>query len=114
MLKELMGQTDCQITNNESGAFHFPGNIEITLSYGRKFTSVNLHEIGLKHRTDKATYHQYLNFYENFINPVKVSRFLEIGILLEIPCGCGENFFLIPPLLKVGTLMSLKKSRTAT
>lgn len=42
---------------------------------------MSLHEIGLKHGTDKATYHQFLNFYEKHIDPQKVSRFLEIGVL---------------------------------
>jgi hypothetical protein len=54
---------------------------------------LNLHEIGLKHGTDKATYHQYLNFYEKFINPVKVSRFLEIGILNGSSMRMWREFF---------------------
>jgi len=42
---------------------------------------VNLHEIGLKHGTDKATYHNFMYFYEKHIDRSKVKRFLEIGIL---------------------------------
>jgi hypothetical protein len=42
---------------------------------------MNLHEIGLKHGTDKSTYHHYMNFYERHINKKEVKRFLEIGIL---------------------------------
>lgn len=41
---------------------------------------MNLHEIGLKHGTDKATYHGFLDFYEQHIDPLKVDRLLEIGI----------------------------------
>lgn len=41
---------------------------------------MNLHDIGLKYGTDKSTYHQYMNFYENNIDPNSISRFLEIGI----------------------------------
>jgi hypothetical protein len=54
---------------------------------------VNLHGIGLKHGTDKATYHQYLHFYEKFINPVKVRRFLEIGILSGSSMRMWREFF---------------------
>jgi len=42
---------------------------------------MNLHEIGLKHGTDKSTYHEYMNFYEKHINKEEIERFLEIGIL---------------------------------
>ena len=41
---------------------------------------MNLHEIGLKHSTDKAYFHKYLDFYENHIDKNSVKRFLEIGI----------------------------------
>jgi len=41
---------------------------------------MNLNSIGLKHGTDKATYHFYLDFYEKHIDKSKVNRFLEIGI----------------------------------
>lgn len=41
-----------------------------------------LHEIGLKHQTDKATFHQYLEFYEKHL-PSRdfAGRLLEIGIM---------------------------------
>lgn len=42
---------------------------------------MKLQEIGLKHATDKATYHEYLDFYEKHIDKSKINRFLEIGIL---------------------------------
>jgi hypothetical protein len=44
----------------------------------KKLTS--LQDLGLKHGTDKATYHNFLNFYEKHIDRVKVKRFLEIGV----------------------------------
>lgn len=40
----------------------------------------SLQDIGLKYGTDKATYHMYLDFYEKHIDPLKVDRFLEIGV----------------------------------
>jgi hypothetical protein len=41
---------------------------------------MKLQDIGLKYNTDKATYHNYLDFYEKHIDKDKVKRFLEIGI----------------------------------
>jgi len=41
---------------------------------------VNLHEIGMKHGTDKSTYHNFMHFYEKNINKESVKRFLEIGV----------------------------------
>lgn len=41
---------------------------------------MRLQEIGLKYQTDKATYHKYLDFYEQHIKRESVKRFLEIGI----------------------------------
>lgn len=41
-----------------------------------------LHEIGLKHGTDKATFHKYLDFYEKHLPDRTFSgRLLEIGIM---------------------------------
>jgi hypothetical protein len=40
----------------------------------------SLQEIGLKSKTDKATYHLYLDFYEKYIEKDSVKRFLEIGV----------------------------------
>lgn len=42
-----------------------------------------LHELGLKHGTDKATYHGYCDFYEEHLpipHPVRRLRLLEIGV----------------------------------
>jgi hypothetical protein len=41
-----------------------------------------LQELGLKYQTDKATYHLYLDVYEQYLNPIKhkIKRILEIGI----------------------------------
>ena len=44
-------------------------------------TVESLHKIGLRHATDKATYHNYLDFYEKNIDRKNVKRFLEIGVL---------------------------------
>lgn len=41
---------------------------------------IKLQDIGLKHKTDKATYHQYLDFYENALDKPSIKRFLEIGV----------------------------------
>lgn len=39
-----------------------------------------LHELGLFHRTDKATHHQYTTFYEEHL-PERVGSLLEIGVM---------------------------------
>lgn len=41
---------------------------------------MTLQEIGMKHKTDKATYHKYCDFYEKTL-PKKINRLLEIGIM---------------------------------
>ena len=41
---------------------------------------MTLHEIGLKHGTDKATYHNFCTFYEDKL-PKNVKRLLEIGVM---------------------------------
>jgi len=43
-------------------------------------TMNSLQEIGLKTKTDKATYHLYLDFYEKHIDRKSVKKFLEIGV----------------------------------
>lgn len=43
-------------------------------------SSGTLHEIGLKYQTDKSTYHQYMDFYENHLDRKSIKRFLEIGV----------------------------------
>jgi hypothetical protein len=40
---------------------------------------MTLHDIGLKHGTDKATYHNYLRFYERYLT--KPQSVLEVGVL---------------------------------
>jgi hypothetical protein len=40
----------------------------------------SLQSIGVKHQTDKATYHMYLDFYEKYLHKNKINRFLEIGV----------------------------------
>lgn len=40
----------------------------------------NLQEIGLKHQTDKATFHKYCDFYQKHL-PKKIDRLLEIGVM---------------------------------
>ena len=41
---------------------------------------MNLHEIGLKHNTDKATYHNFCDFYQKEL-PKNPKRILEIGVM---------------------------------
>lgn len=41
---------------------------------------MSLHEIGLKHGTDKSTYHMYMDFYEKYIPRAEIKSFLEIGV----------------------------------
>jgi len=43
---------------------------------------MTLQELGIKYNTDKATYHNYLNFYEQYLKPQKdtFKKILEIGI----------------------------------
>lgn len=43
-------------------------------------SDLSLHEIGMKHGTDKSTYHQYMDFYEKHLDKNKILRFLEIGV----------------------------------
>lgn len=40
-----------------------------------------LHKIGLKHETDKATHHQYLDFYAQHLPKDFRGRLLEIGVM---------------------------------
>jgi hypothetical protein len=40
----------------------------------------SLHDIGLKHGTDKSTYHMYMDVYERHIDKQETSSFLEIGV----------------------------------
>jgi len=41
-----------------------------------------LHDIGMKYQTDKAYYHRYMDFYEQFFAPIKndVKKVIEIGV----------------------------------
>lgn len=41
---------------------------------------MRLQDIGIKHNTDKAYFHKYLDFYESYIDKDNVKRFLEIGV----------------------------------
>ena len=41
---------------------------------------MKLHDIGLKYKTDKSTYHDYMNIYEKYISRKNTKRFLEIGV----------------------------------
>lgn len=41
---------------------------------------MTLHELGLKYKTDKASFHNYCNFYEANLDTSKIGSLLEIGI----------------------------------
>jgi len=41
---------------------------------------MTLHQIGLKHGTDKATHHLYCDFYEKELEGLNLKRILEIGV----------------------------------
>jgi hypothetical protein len=41
---------------------------------------MTLHDLGIKHGTDKATHHKYCDFYEENL-PKKIDRLLEIGVM---------------------------------
>lgn len=43
-------------------------------------TNETLHQIGLKHGTDKSTYHMYMDVYERHIDRSKTTSLLEIGV----------------------------------
>ena len=48
---------------------------------------MTLHEIGLKHGTDKATFHKYCDFYERHLSHIKTKS----GILLELGINTGAS-----------------------
>lgn len=41
-----------------------------------------LHDLGMQYQTDKATYHKYMDFYEQFFGPIRfdVRKVIEIGV----------------------------------
>jgi hypothetical protein len=41
---------------------------------------MTLHDIGVKHKTDKASFHNYCNFYEANLDTSKIANVLEVGI----------------------------------
>ena len=43
-------------------------------------SELSLHEIGLKYSTDKSTYHEYMDFYQKYLDRNKILKFLEIGV----------------------------------
>ena len=45
-----------------------------------KQDKLSLHQIGLKHKTNKATFHKYCDFYEKELSNISPKRILEIGI----------------------------------
>ncbi len=48
---------------------------------------MTLHQIGLKHGTDKATYHGYTHFYERHLSDLRTGS----GILLELGIHKGQS-----------------------
>lgn len=55
-------------------------------------TKKSLHEIGMKHGTDKATFHGFLEFYEQYL-PKKVNRLLEIGVYEGASLKMWKEFY---------------------
>lgn len=51
-----------------------------------------LQEIGLKHETDKATYHKFCDFYEQHL-PKKITRLLEIGVMDGASLKMWRDFY---------------------
>ena len=41
---------------------------------------MTLHELGIKHNTDKATYHNFCDAYEEYIGNANVESIIEVGI----------------------------------
>lgn len=53
-----------------------------------------LHEIGLKHKTDKATFHRYCDFYEENLPGRNFSgRILEIGVMHGASLRMWKEFY---------------------
>lgn len=51
-----------------------------------------LHELGLQHGTDKATYHGYCDFYEEHLPP-EIDRLLEIGVMDGASLRMWRDFY---------------------
>lgn len=56
---------------------------------------MNLHEIGLRYRTDKGSYHGYLDYYDTILTNLRHDpiRFLEIGISTGSSLKMWEDYF---------------------
>lgn len=51
------------------------------MSSSKQSADVSLHDIGMKYRTDKATDHHYLEFYQKYLpKPSFSGRLLEVGV----------------------------------
>jgi len=57
---------------------------------------MNLTEIGLKYKTDKATFHHFTPIYDEILKPLKNKKlkFLEIGVLYGSSLKMWEEYFL--------------------
>lgn len=54
-----------------------------------------LHDLGVKYWTDKAVGHNYMNFYEQYFEPIRysVKNVLEIGVLFGASVRVWEEYF---------------------
>lgn len=55
----------------------------------------SLYDIGLKHRTDKSTYHEYTKFYDTYLQKIRNEKLevLEIGIAAGSSLLMWEEYF---------------------
>jgi hypothetical protein len=67
---------------------------------------MTLHELGLKHGTDKATYHDFCKIYDNKMSHLRNQkiRFLEIGIASGFSIKMWEEYFTEAEILGVDIL----------
>ena len=69
--------------------------------------------IGSKHRTDKATAHEFFNLYGKYIGPIRDKKinFLEIGLGCAEPLGPGESLLLWKEYIPSGTITYIEFDR---
>lgn len=71
--------------------------------------SGRLHALGLHHGTDKATFHGYLDFYEQHL-PAEIDRLLEIGIMDGASLKMWRDYY--PDAKIIGAEIDPRRCRT--